>query len=248
MSYPTVPSTSAPSSAITAPRANTTAIKAIAVADRSDGMAVIDASTQNQWIFSAGSSAGASSSVLVPDVGTGRWLLDPSTMGVSAAASAEALAIAAQADATQALADAAAAAAKVPKVVSTTITHADLTAVSTTQTLTVGAVPAGARYMCLTYVISPLFSGGGVATLDMDLGWSGADNAILDGSGVGLDLIAGTPAAALNVYNTQSGTVGDPRTIASKTVTATFTCDGGHTLDQLTAGSVFIEITYFVPA
>lgn len=61
------------------PLANEAAIKAVAAADRSDGMAVIDLTNSVWWVFDSGSAAGASAWVLVPDAGSGRWLRqDPS--------------------------------------------------------------------------------------------------------------------------------------------------------------------------
>lgn len=56
------------------PAANEAAIKAIAAADRSNGMVVVDLTNDVLWTFDSGSSATASAWVLVPDAGTGRWL------------------------------------------------------------------------------------------------------------------------------------------------------------------------------
>jgi hypothetical protein len=53
--------------------ATTTALRALAPRARADGMLAIVAPAQ-LWVFNAASSAGASSTVLVPDAGTGRWL------------------------------------------------------------------------------------------------------------------------------------------------------------------------------
>lgn len=54
--------------------ASETTIKAIAAADRFDGMVVVDKTNDQQWIFDSGSAASASAFVLVPDAGSGRWL------------------------------------------------------------------------------------------------------------------------------------------------------------------------------
>lgn len=54
--------------------ANVTAIKALAAAKRVGGGLVVDLATYLVWQFDAGSSAAASARVLVPDVGTGRWV------------------------------------------------------------------------------------------------------------------------------------------------------------------------------
>jgi hypothetical protein len=53
--------------------ATTAALKALPPKARADGMLCIVAPAQ-LWVFNAASAAGASSTVLVPDAGTGRWL------------------------------------------------------------------------------------------------------------------------------------------------------------------------------
>jgi hypothetical protein len=63
---------------IAAPAASTTAIEAIAVADRSDGMLVVDLATLQIWAFDANSATAASASVLEPTTGDGRWLASSS--------------------------------------------------------------------------------------------------------------------------------------------------------------------------
>lgn len=81
------------------PQADTTAIKAISPANRGPDQLVVDSGTGKVWRFDADSSAGASSTVLVPDEGTGRWV-DTNTGEGEALAAAEA----AQATADDALA------------------------------------------------------------------------------------------------------------------------------------------------
>lgn len=53
--------------------ANTAALQALGTKFRADGMLAIVAPAQ-LWVFNATSAAGASAIVLVPTVGTGRWL------------------------------------------------------------------------------------------------------------------------------------------------------------------------------
>lgn len=50
------------------------AIKALAAAKRSDGALAVDLTASVLWVFDADSAATASAFVLVPDVGSGRWL------------------------------------------------------------------------------------------------------------------------------------------------------------------------------
>jgi hypothetical protein len=53
--------------------ATTAALKALPAKSRANGMiAVVDPASL--WVFNAASAAGASSTVLVPDAGSGRWL------------------------------------------------------------------------------------------------------------------------------------------------------------------------------
>jgi hypothetical protein len=56
------------------PAASEAAIKAIPAAARIDGSMIVELGTSKLWVFDADSAAGGSAWVLVPDVGTGRWL------------------------------------------------------------------------------------------------------------------------------------------------------------------------------
>jgi len=136
--------------------------------------------------------------------------------------------------------------------VAQTITHASLTTVGTTQSITLGAVPAGARCLGFLFSCGTLFSGGGVVSLSLDIGWSGTLGAIIDTAVTPIDLVAGTINGAAGTAATSAGlgygTTSDGRDIGGKTVLATFTCDGANTLDELTAGSVYVEVWYFTPA
>lgn len=71
------------------PQANVAAIKAISPTNRGADQLVVDSSTGKVWRFDADSAAGASSTVLVPDEGTGRWV-DTNTGEGTALAAAEA--------------------------------------------------------------------------------------------------------------------------------------------------------------
>ncbi len=67
--------------------ASETAIKAIPAAARADGTLIVDLTNNVLWQFDSGSAAGASGFVLVPDVGTGRWLRNqPSLADLSSVA------------------------------------------------------------------------------------------------------------------------------------------------------------------
>ena len=63
--------------------ANTAAIEAISPNERQDGDPAFDKATGIGWHFDAGSSAGASASVLVPDAGSGRWIADTTVSGAA---------------------------------------------------------------------------------------------------------------------------------------------------------------------
>lgn len=77
---------SAPPATIHHAFADTAAIQAISPNIRVHGMSVRDASTGLGWHFDENSSASASSSVLVPDAGTGRWIADTTIRGDAAPA------------------------------------------------------------------------------------------------------------------------------------------------------------------
>ena len=69
--------------------ATTTALRALPVQNRVDGMlCIVDPSAF--WVFDSGSSAGASATVLVPSVGSGRWVaaVDPTTLAALLASTA----------------------------------------------------------------------------------------------------------------------------------------------------------------
>jgi hypothetical protein len=66
--------------------ANAAAITAIPPNNRQDGDAAFNAETGYGWHFNAASSASASAGVLVPDLGTGRWIADTTIRGDAAPA------------------------------------------------------------------------------------------------------------------------------------------------------------------
>ena len=72
---------STPAARLNCTYANAAAIKAISPNDRQDGDPAFNAGTGVQFHFDADSSAGASSSVLVPDAGAGRWIADTTIAG-----------------------------------------------------------------------------------------------------------------------------------------------------------------------
>lgn len=69
---------------IAAPVADTTALAAIPAGERSDGMARVNLTDYAVWIFDADSEAAASSTVVEPDAGSGRWLKLAFSAGVAA--------------------------------------------------------------------------------------------------------------------------------------------------------------------
>ena len=125
-----------------------------------------------------------------------------------------------------------------PKKLSVTIGHADLTAAATSQVLPLGsALPAGAYILGRTLRLATAFSGGSVSALVVDIGGTDAD-CIVDGESV----YTGATAA-------KAGTSGiDPNgALGGQQLTATFIATGDNVVN-LSAGSLTIDILYAVPS
>ena len=122
-----------------------------------------------------------------------------------------------------------------------TIGQADLTdAVNgQAQAINIGAVlPANARILFREVRLTAAFSGGGATAVKVDIGGTDAD-----GIASQVDVFTGAAAS-------QTGTDGvSPNALLSgQQLTATFTPDAGHSLLNLTAGSVVIDVVYLVLA
>jgi hypothetical protein len=197
---------------IAPPTATTTTLAAIASGDRVDGMRCIVLADSSEWVFDADSSAGASSTVVAPDVGTGRWLkaADPSGSGIAKKTA--------------------------------TITHANLTTSSTTETENIGtALPANARILGTNIKLTTPFSGGSVSALVVDIGSSGDPDALVDGADVFSAAVDGQASTR------PLGIAPNKHFSTSTQLTALFTATDDDVVN-LSAGSVTIEVYYVVLA
>lgn len=126
---------------------------------------------------------------------------------------------------------------------SLTITHADLTddVDGEAQAITVGTLPTGAVVLFSTITLTTQFTGGSVSAVAVDLGWSGSTEILMK------DFDALGSAASGAVYDTGATAVAYlPRLASAKTILATFTPDGGHDVEDLTAGSLTVDVYYVV--
>jgi hypothetical protein len=124
-----------------------------------------------------------------------------------------------------------------PKRISVTIGHADLTAAALTQTINLGSpLPAGAQILGRSLRLTQAFSGGSVSALVVDIGGTDAD-AIVDGESV----FTGATTAKAGISGIDPNGV-----LGGQQLTATFIATGANVVD-LTAGSVTIDILYAVP-
>ncbi len=126
---------------------------------------------------------------------------------------------------------------------SVTVLYSDFTATAdnTPEDISVGtALPAGAILLGARYTINTPFAGVGVATLTMIVGKSGDANGVIEA----VD-IQGDAAAQ---YQGTLGTmmVNGPSLQSAVQLVANFAPDAAGGLDELTAGSVTIDVYYFV--
>jgi len=124
-----------------------------------------------------------------------------------------------------------------------TIGHADLTdaVAGEAQALSVDtALPASAIVLGLRVTLTTQFTGGSASAVALDIGWSGSTEALLKD----LDVFGSTAGGALYDAGASAATFGMPKLASAKQLLATFTPDGAHTLDGLTAGAVTIDIYY----
>lgn len=127
-----------------------------------------------------------------------------------------------------------------------TVGHVDLTnAVNgTAQSINIGAtLPANARIAYVDVRALTPFTGGSASAVTLMVGSSGDLDAIIASSDVFAAAVDGGPSTLVRGIRPNKMFV----TIGAQLL-ATFTPDGGHTLDGLTAGSVIVDVWYFVGA
>lgn len=231
--------------------ADETAIKAIPATARANGTMVLDLTNDVIWTFDSGSSAGGSAWVLVPDAGTGRWVRKHASLADLAAVTGAALVgsnaagyiaatVAAQLAEVKAIADAGMPCYK--KTV--TIGHADLTddVDGEAQVVPIGtALPSNARIVGVSIHGTP-FSGGSVASVTCKIGTSGDDDAIVASA----DLMTAFVDGECSAFTW--GIAPHKLFAAGAQLNATLTPDGAHDLEDLTAGSVVVDVLYIILA
>lgn len=233
--------------------ADTTALQAVAAATRSSSQIVVKLDTNDLWIFDANSAVGADAWTIVPGAGTGRWVrpwpsladlastatgLGASLIGVDATNNNLEVALAA----VKATADAGIGVVKR----TVTVGHADLTdAVNgEAQSINIGAtLPANARIAYVDPHDYTPFTGGGAVSVDLNIGTSGDLDAIVAACDVLSAAVDGGPSTLTRGIrpNKLFATIGAQ-------LLATFTPDGAHNLNDLTAGSIILDVWYFVGA
>lgn len=101
------------------------------------------------------------------------------------------------------------------------------------------ALPANAIVVAALITLTTQFTGGSASAVAMDIGWSGATEAVVKD----FDAFGATAGAE---YTQGATSVHQPVVGNAKQLIATFTPDGGHTLLALTAGALTIDVFYFV--
>ncbi len=139
-----------------------------------------------------------------------------------------------------------------PRCISQTIFNSELTEstnnVNQTITLT-EELPAQAIVLARWITVNTLFTGGGVASVAVDVGWSGggadpngwyaAENVFA--GALGIRNVPGTTGARLD------GGAADVETLP-RAITVTFDPDAAHALEDLTAGSLSVNVIYVIQA
>jgi hypothetical protein len=124
-----------------------------------------------------------------------------------------------------------------PLLISRTITHVDLTEAvnGTAQDIALGTFPPGTRLIGRASKLVAYFTGGAASAVNVTIGWATTPNSIM---------------TALNVFDTSAlatwlqGTNGvEPAgDIGGRALIARFTPDAGHSLLNLDAGELVIEL------
>ena len=123
-----------------------------------------------------------------------------------------------------------------------TVGHADLTDAVNGEAQVINidtALPANAVVLGHEVNVGTLFSGGGASAVKLDIGGTDADAIVSQ-----MDVFTG---AATDALSPRTGAHAQGK-FSSEQLVATFTPDAGHTLNDLTAGSLVITIWYVVLA
>lgn len=100
------------------------------------------------------------------------------------------------------------------------------------------ALPAGAFLVASRYQVTTPFVGAGLATLTMKVGYAGDVDGVIEA----VDILGDAAAQ----YGGVQGTAMGPQLASAKQLVANFDPDNAAGLDELTAGSVTIDVYYFV--
>lgn len=98
------------------------------------------------------------------------------------------------------------------------------------------ALPTGALLLAAKYTINTPFAGAGLATLTMIVGYSGDTNGVFEA----VDILGDAAAQ----YGGTLGTAMGPMLASGKQLVANFDPDASAGLDELTAGSITIDVFY----
>ncbi len=101
------------------------------------------------------------------------------------------------------------------------------------------ALPAGAIVLGARYTINEVFAGAGVATLTMIVGKSGDANGVIEA----VDIFGDAAAQYQGTLGTMM--TSGPSLQSEEQIVANFDPDASAGLDELTAGSVTIDVYYF---
>ncbi len=126
-----------------------------------------------------------------------------------------------------------------------TVGHADLTEPNdnTPQAISIGtALPANARIVGVDIHDLTVFTGGSTSAVTVDIGTAGDIDALIDGADLQTTAVDGGPATM------PQGIRPNKFFAAGGQLIATFLTDSGHDLEDLTAGSVIIDVLYVVKA
>lgn len=157
---------------IAAATATTTTLKAMPADRRVDGMLVVVLNDYSCWVFEGASVAGASSTVLVPDAGNGRWVAVGISSGVTGVVT-----------------------------VSKAVTQAAIAALGASTTGTIdfdAALPAGAVVLASGFNVTAIVDNAGdTADVTADLGIKSGDvDRFIDGASLDAVAKVSVPAGA----------------------------------------------------
>ena len=245
------PSAHAVANRIAVPVATTTVLETMTAANRVDGMIAAVAADHSIWVFDLASTDSADSDHLVPDDSptAGRWIRCASSTsatlytstptGIGTAADDGASSEASKGDHSHPWA------LQKTTTLDDTITGSADTNGTPNTPINVGtALPASAIICAVVVTLTTQASGGSVTAANLDVGWSGATEALIKD----LDLVAVTGGGAQYIAGTSAGTLwtGIPLPAGGKQVTAIVTPDASHKLSALTALSCKIDVYYYV--